>query len=99
MSSMDFMFSKCRECGDEQAFDVVYGSCRSCTWGYITGDLPPPIPLAKGDNIIAFGNKGVVKDVNNGFVIVKFEDCESTVVFKEDGRLMSWHKEVSLRKI
>lgn len=94
-------FSKCSECGNERAFDVNHGSCRSCFWGYISGELPPPMPFTKGDKVTAFGNEGVVKNIsdNGMFLIVKFNDFESTVVFNKDGRLMKWHKEVSLRKL
>lgn len=54
----------------------------------------------QGDIVTAFGNRGTVKSIsdNGMFVIVKFDDFESTVVFNKDGRLMSWHKRPSLRK-
>lgn len=52
-----------------------------------------------GNKVTAFGNFGKVKSVSNGFVIVKFDECESTVVFNEDGKLMKWHKEVSLKHV
>jgi hypothetical protein len=59
-----------------------------------------PTPFQKGDKVEAFGCKGEIKSVGvNGYVTVKFEDCESTVVFKTDGKLMSWHKKASLRKV
>jgi len=52
------------------------------------------------DNVIAFGNKGVVKgiSVNGLFLLVKFEDFESIVLFNIDGRESAWHKEPSLKK-
>jgi hypothetical protein len=57
-------------------------------------------PFRVGDHVSAFGNRGIIKSVSdNGYVIVKFDDFESTVVFNKDGRLMKWHKEVSLRKV
>lgn len=52
-----------------------------------------------GSKVHAFGNFGVVKNISNGFVIVKFDDFESTVVFNEDGKLMKWHKEASLKHV
>lgn len=57
--------------------------------------------FSPGDIVTAFGNRGIVKSIsNNGmFVIVKFDDFESTVVFNKDGRLMKWHKRPSLRKV
>lgn len=57
-------------------------------------------PFQKDDIVEAFGNIGVVQSVGqNGYLSVKFEDCESLVVFNTNGKLMKWHKNVSLKKI
>lgn len=57
-------------------------------------------PFQKGDKVTAFGNIGEVKSVGpNGYLTVKFDDFESTVVFHTDGKLMKWNKNVSLTKI
>lgn len=54
----------------------------------------------KGDKVEAFGNIGEIRSVGpEGHLIVKFEDFESTMVFNNDGKLMKWHKHVSLKKV
>jgi preprotein translocase subunit YajC len=55
-------------------------------------------PLKPGDKVTAFGNVGTVKSVTELHIIVKFDDFDSQVVFNKDGKLMSWHKKVSLRR-
>ena len=54
-----------------------------------------------GDEVRAFGNKGVVKKLseNGMFLIVKFDDFPDPVVFNLDGKLMAWHKKPSLKKV
>jgi hypothetical protein len=61
---------------------------------------PKTGPFQKGDIVTAFGNTGEVKSISeNGFVIVKFPEFESTVVFNLDGKLMSWNKDAILKKV
>ena len=62
-------------------------------------ELSQPL-FATGDKVTAFGNKGVVKSISsNGlFLLVKFEDFDSIVIFNIDGKQTAWHKEASLKK-
>lgn len=93
-------FSPCKECGEEYAYNVNHGSCQSCSWGYITGTLPPPIPFSAGDKVTAFGNEGFVKSVSaNGYLEVSFPEAPATVIFRTDGKLFGWSKVPVLRKL
>lgn len=54
-----------------------------------------------GDKVTAFGCKGFVKKLsdNGMFVLVKFPECESLMIFNNDGKLMEWHKKPSLKLV
>lgn len=62
---------------------------------------PKTDPFQKGDKVTAYGNVGEVKSVseNGMFVVVKFPEFDSNVIFNIDGRHASWCKEVSLRHV
>lgn len=54
-----------------------------------------------GDKVTAFGCIGVVKQIsdNGMFVYVRFNEFDGLVNFNIDGRVTSWHKDVSLKKV
>lgn len=57
-------------------------------------------PFQKGDIVQAFGNTGTVHSIGkNGYVNVKFEECDSLVVFRTDGKLFGWNKHAALTKV
>jgi preprotein translocase subunit YajC len=55
----------------------------------------------KGDKVIAFGNPGTIKNIssNGMFLEVTFDDAPNTVVFTIDGKVHSWNKLPTLKKI
>lgn len=83
------------------AFLLFIFSTFALVWLVVVRDhLKKDGTFSQGDIVTAFGNRGIVKSISdNGYVIVKFDDFESTVVFNLDGRLMKWHKEVSLKHV
>jgi hypothetical protein len=58
-------------------------------------------PFSPGDAVEAFGNRGVVKRIshNGMFLEVTLEGAPSSVIFHTDGKLFSWSKTPSLRKV
>lgn len=54
-----------------------------------------------GERVRAFGNLGTVKSLstNGMFLEVKFDKIDHTVVFLIDGRIFSWNKKPTLKKI
>lgn len=54
-----------------------------------------------GDKVRAFGNTGIVKSIskNGMFLEVKFDKVETTVIFNIDGRMFTWNKNITLKKI
>lgn len=54
-----------------------------------------------GDEVEAFGNKGTVHSYSKNELVmyVKFDDFDSLVNFRPDGRLYSWNKKPSVKLI
>lgn len=54
-----------------------------------------------GDKVRAFGNIGIIKSIskNGMFLEVKFDKVETTVIFNIDGRMFTWNKNITLKKI
>lgn len=54
-----------------------------------------------GDRVMAFGSRGNVHSLSsNGlFVMVKFDDFDSLVVFNTDGKMFKWNKKPILKKV
>ena len=54
-----------------------------------------------GEKVRAFGNIGIIKSIskNQMFLEVKFNNVETTVVFNRDGRIFSWNKNPTLKKV
>lgn len=59
------------------------------------------VEFSVGDKVRAFGNVGVIKNLskNGMFLEVKFDKVDTTVIFLKDGRISSWNKKPSLKKI
>ena len=57
--------------------------------------------FSTGERVKAFGNLGTIKSLssNGMFLEVKFDNVDQTVVFLIDGRIFSWNKKPSLKKV
>lgn len=54
-----------------------------------------------GDKVRAFGNIGIIKSIskNGMFLEVKFDKVETTIIFNIDGKMFTWNKNITLKKI
>lgn len=54
-----------------------------------------------GDKVRAFGNTGIIKSIskNGMFLEVKFDKVETTIIFNIDGKMFTWNKNITLKKI